>query len=86
MGLSFGPSDYHSTSMVFSLSIYIYKYVYMYICATVGVEINIAHLNSCSLRAARIQRSDLGALNIIYTYIYTYIYIERERLSASGYW
>ena len=32
------------------------------ICATAGVEIKIEPLNSCSLRAARIQRSDFDAL------------------------
>ena len=41
-------------------------------CATAGVEIHIETLNSCSLKAARIQRSDFDAL---YTCIYIYICI-----------
>ncbi len=46
------------------------------ICAAAGVDIEFEPLNSCSLRAARIQRSDVDALYIyIYTYIYIYIYI-----------
>ena len=42
------------------------------ICTTAGVEIKIEPLNSCSLRAAKIQRSDFY---VIYKCICIYIYI-----------
>ena len=37
-------------------------------------KIKIEPLNSCSLRAARIKRSDFDA-SYMYIYIYTYLYI-----------
>ena len=42
------------------------------ICATAGVEIKMDLLSSCSLRAARIQRSDF---DVSYIYVYIYIYV-----------
>ena len=71
MGLLFGPVDYEFGFDFFiniSLSIYTYMYIcvyiYMYIkiCATAGMKIKIEPLNSCSLSAAKIQRSDSDAL------------------------
>ena len=55
------------------------------ICAAAVMEIKIEPLNSCSLRAARIQRSDFDAL---YTYINIInIYIGyRHWIVAIGYW
>ena len=71
MGVLFGPFDDHSISIVCKQDIYTYIYIYIYICATAGEEIQIEPLNSCSLRAARIRRSDF----YVFTQKCIYIYI-----------
>ena len=48
------------------------------ICATAGVEIKTEPVNSCSLRAARIQRSVLMFYVDMHVYIYIYVYIDTQ--------
>ena len=48
----------------------IYIYIYIHICATAGAEIKLEPLNSCSLRAVRIQRSAFHGSFGIHVFIY----------------